>query len=370
MYISEQLQLRVAISFSSTMSNTSCTAVQTSVKTALAESLAHGEFADVRLFVFSRRLRSGKVCAPRALYANSAILKAASPFFAGMLAGGFSESDIAGIDTGFPANQRSVIDADPFAEEDSDYEEGEDDEYRKDNSTIARDACDEVESSGLTLNSTHVPQDTPASLVSPAVIKQSGGQPLRTIIIKDTALATLQWLVYYLYTGEIAFSPLHSQGAECWAVERERYQIEHPKCPPPCSPKSMYRLADMLGMDGLKLLAIEDVRSKLSAENILDELFSPFSSWYPEILQAEVKFFSSNRMDLKIIPKMRKKLAAIAIQPVPHAAVALASLFEACISEPEGAAKTVTSSVADMDKDRVAPAESAPIVIRRLPRKY
>ena len=65
--------------------------------------------------------------------------------------------------------------------------------------------------------------------------------------------------------------------------------------PPECSPKSMYRLADevglsiytfgtpgnlnlsQLGLTELKKLAMEDIKTKLSSDNILVELFSTFT---------------------------------------------------------------------------------------------
>ncbi|KAL6300190.1 hypothetical protein BKA93DRAFT_541994 [Sparassis latifolia] len=219
--------------------------LQASVKTVLAESLVCGEFVDVRFFLFTRRQRSGKVCTPRALYANSAVLKAASPYFVGMLAGGFSESSVTGKGTGFPADQPSVMKADPYAAEDSDYEDEDEDDESGDPKAV-QDMRDEV-ASGSNAKAAHPAHSIPPSPASATAIEQPGGRPLRTIVIKDAALTTWQWLVYYLYTGEIAFAPLQSQGAEYRATERKRYQTEHPQHPPLCSPKSMYRLADMVG---------------------------------------------------------------------------------------------------------------------------
>jgi hypothetical protein len=77
--------------------------------------------------------------------------------------------------------------------------------------------------------------------------------PSRRVLVTDTAFNTCgllsyrlvplltdscrwQALLYYLYTDEIVFAPLRSQGnrtTRCCSLEG----------PPPCSPKSMYRLA-------------------------------------------------------------------------------------------------------------------------------
>jgi hypothetical protein len=75
----------------------------------------------------------------------------------------------------------------------------------------------------------------------------------RSVLVKDTAFNTCgllpyywclslidlhSWLafLYYMYTDEIVFAPLRSQGSR---TARRRSLNE----PPPCSPKSMYRLA-------------------------------------------------------------------------------------------------------------------------------
>lgn len=57
--------------------------ISDSVQSALADSLVHGDFTDVKFFLFTRRFRSGQVGKPLSLYANSAVLNAASPYFSG-----------------------------------------------------------------------------------------------------------------------------------------------------------------------------------------------------------------------------------------------------------------------------------------------
>jgi hypothetical protein len=103
-------------------------------------------------------------------------------------------------------------------------------------------------------------------------------------------------LFFYLCTDVIQFAPLKSQGADA----RARYIQEQtsPDKPPPCSPKETYSLAvavsplvrmpcvphiaDMfciqLNVEPLRRLAMSDVRSKITSANIVNELFSSFTS--------------------------------------------------------------------------------------------
>ncbi|GBE90192.1 hypothetical protein SCP_1900410 [Sparassis crispa] len=164
-----------------------------------------------------------------------------------------------------------------------------------------------------------------------ALIVSTTGQSVRTILVKDGAHTTWQWLVFYIYTGQIGFAPLRSQGTRRRMVERERYRSEYPQRPVLCSPKSMYRLADKLGMDALKILAANDLRMKLSSENILDELFSQFTSWYPELLETQVESFCDNCIGSGILPALEQKISAIVAGRSPHADAALTRLFRAWV---------------------------------------
>lgn len=52
-------------------------------RVAVKQSMTEGIFIDTKLYAFSRRKTSGIVDRPKALYANSAILKTSSAYFAG-----------------------------------------------------------------------------------------------------------------------------------------------------------------------------------------------------------------------------------------------------------------------------------------------
>jgi len=54
--------------------------VTTALKEALNDAITSGKFIDTKIVLFSRRDSSGRVCKPKALYANSHVLKSV-PYF-------------------------------------------------------------------------------------------------------------------------------------------------------------------------------------------------------------------------------------------------------------------------------------------------
>ncbi|KAI0356219.1 hypothetical protein OH77DRAFT_1520303 [Trametes cingulata] len=112
----------------------------------------------------------------------------------------------------------------------------------------------------------------------------------RTIVVTDAAFQTWRALVFYAYTHRIAFAPLRSQGLTATQAD-DAFQ------PPTCSPKSMYRLAEKYGNHELQQLAKDDIASKLTAQNILDEFFSRFTSRYPEIQEMQLDILMEHLKD-------------------------------------------------------------------------
>ena len=52
--------------------------------------------------------------------------------------------------------------------------------------------------------------------------------------------------MFYIYTGKVYFAPLKSRGLEARRMALQIHQRAHLDFPSLCSPKSMYRLADMV----------------------------------------------------------------------------------------------------------------------------
>ena len=111
-----------------------------------------------------------------------------------------------------------------------------------------------------------------------------------------------------MYAGQITFAPIGSQRASKGVQNghlggeptRDREGLDAP--PPgfigiePCSPKSVYCLANQVcfplfvsnggtnilllqvALTRLRVMAFKDIRSKLDENNIIEELFSPFTA--------------------------------------------------------------------------------------------
>jgi len=129
-------------------------------------------------------------------------------------------------------------------------------------------------------------------------------------------------MIFYLYTSQIAFAPLSRRG-----LSRSRTAIQKAQgFPPRPSAKSMYRLADKLGLDGLLKISSEHIRSQLSNNIIFPELFSAFTSRYKPVTAMELDYVFLKWEELKNSPLLIEMLTKITQGVFPHATEALASL--------------------------------------------
>ncbi|KAK0219358.1 hypothetical protein EDD85DRAFT_865232 [Armillaria nabsnona] len=287
-----------------------------------------GEFPiDIKFVLFTRRSGNGRACAPRAVFATSRVLKGQGAFFDKYV----MESD--GVDIDSDGINYEISCDYPF-EDDSDLEsdaepevptsgvvEGVDGEHRSgdlpEESDMIIDAV-AITTGGYTYSSgpeglegssvecfsdealpdlkqAPSPDGTSDELhqTTSARDRTSDWNPSRPARlgsvkpIKDVAYTTFKSLIAWIYTGKMAFKPLKSAGS----VQRD---------PNVCSPKSMYRLATIAGLDELKKLAFDNLRSQLTKDNIVGELFSTFSRDNPEVLEMELtvllKYFSTTRV--------------------------------------------------------------------------
>lgn len=115
--------------------------ITTALGVALNDAISPGKFIDTKVILFSRRDGSGRVCEPKALYANSRVLKTVPYFndrefllhplprmklpFSGVLSSAFSESELRDfsepVDDGDLAEDYGYL-SDSDLEEDWDFE--------------------------------------------------------------------------------------------------------------------------------------------------------------------------------------------------------------------------------------------------------
>ncbi|KZT65972.1 hypothetical protein DAEQUDRAFT_730896 [Daedalea quercina L-15889] len=253
---------------------------------ALKQSLHSPTFLDVKFFAFSRRIYLGdgsiRVDKPQHVLAISSVMKK-TDYFEKLLSGGFAESNAirVPIDANFPADKA------PFSDEyDYDSDSDLDDEEVSDNDMdVIRIHSRESEQSGAG------PSGSGGDHLS------FGGVQCQQIIITDVAYLTWRAFVFYLYFGKVNFLPLKSTEDQDRAAELER-ALNDENAVPPCSPKSMYRLAEKYGITDLQTLAFEAIRSRLSAKNIVQEVFSRFTSRYERVRELEIAFMRSHYSEL------------------------------------------------------------------------
>ncbi|GAA5994780.1 hypothetical protein JCM5350_007993 [Sporobolomyces pararoseus] len=126
-----------------------------------------------------------------------------------------------------------------------------------------------------------------------------------TVTIHQHAYETYLSVLCWVGTRKITFAPLRSRFfyPEPQSSEPEPEvvisRIDHiidsfprsPRPPVPVSPKSVYRLAHYLELDGdLSALALSNFESQLSAENVMYELYSGIARKYPEIRDNAIRF--------------------------------------------------------------------------------
>ncbi|KAH7902793.1 hypothetical protein BJ138DRAFT_277462 [Hygrophoropsis aurantiaca] len=219
----------------------------------------------------------------------------------------------------FP-NQNSSQDNAPFDisfdgyDSDSDYDE-----------TEVNDELDTGEDVTIEESTPHNHPSPNTLLRKPPPAYQAIQPAVRTIQMNGVALKTLKALVYHCYTSEISFRPLRSVPAN---TTKDRPLLSDHPDRIYCSPKSMYRLADKIGAEELKKLSLASIRSNLSKHNILDEVFSHFTSRYSAVLDMELGLLAEHAQKLEVVQALPGKLRAVASGALPHSHEALFSVMQ------------------------------------------
>ncbi|KAJ7116274.1 hypothetical protein C8R43DRAFT_1242315 [Mycena crocata] len=229
----------------------------------LEESLAGKELVDIKFYAFSR-YTSGSATQPLALFASTSLLKGFSDDLDTLVSGrGFAEANIVNLDMHTPKDTQFD---DYGYDSDSDLE------------------CDEEEQpESSTIMMPLRPSSPSTAELKSKIDTEQYLRRGRVIVLKDTAYKTWKALLYYIYTHQVKFLSLHWEGA----TESESDGLA-------CSAKSMYRLADKLGLEELKSSALSHIASRLSEENILLEVFSSFTSMYPAVQTMEIDYLTSH----------------------------------------------------------------------------
>ncbi|KZT21565.1 hypothetical protein NEOLEDRAFT_741133 [Neolentinus lepideus HHB14362 ss-1] len=235
---------------------------------------------------------------PQRIYAHTKILMSRCGYFQTLFESGFVES------------KHAFDDPDTFTQHQ--WEEGSDSDYEE-LADLEGDGC----SSGAQV------QMTDKTLGSGGSVP-SDGQAIRTtrnlkvVYVTDSSYRTYKALLYYLYTGCIAFAPLRS----IYNIAKENALSANRDSTFPCrtvynndnalvisvdgemgqlawtSAKSIYRLCDKLGVPELKEAAARFIRDSLIPEVVMHEFRSTFTTLFPEILKNEDAYIAEHWADV------------------------------------------------------------------------
>ncbi|KAF7797032.1 hypothetical protein EIP86_008224 [Pleurotus ostreatoroseus] len=272
---------------------------------AIKHTTLSGTFCDTKFYTFSRRKSNGLVYAPKALYANGWLLRTRLPaYFEQLLSNTFGDGVLGDLTEGFPNDRKDCTDRYEYYQDsdlEDDLEDVDDAELEQSESATAKtlrkeDVFDIDGANG------HTNDVSDSGTLNADTVSHTIKVPGKIVVLPDTAFATWNALIFYLYTGEVAFNILRSQ-ANVPVPANTKVSTTQSKAAraPACSPKSMYRLADMLGLDDLKEKARKDILSKLTQDNILEELMSSFTSAYEEIRDAEIQMAQGNATIRKVV---------------------------------------------------------------------
>lgn len=287
---------------------------QARINALLRKSLT-GELLDTQFYLFSvRSKREGNVTNLQSLFANDEALTAGSEYFSSLLSKDSTPNDSAVVEFQDYHTCEAGISLDEYDyASDSDLDEEEEtDETVQDNEKCTQVSAERV-----------------SRTASVKDFATKGAQriiPSRTVLVTDTAFNTWQALLDYLYTDEIVFAPLRSQAGKPGRCRRLGEA-------PPCSPKSMYRLACKIKHDKLQAKALAAICSSLTEHNIIQELSSSLTSRFPAILEMEIEILFQNIVTPTIMKDFPTLIQRIASANLPHGADILTKLHERMLKQ-------------------------------------
>jgi len=149
---------------------------------------------------------------------------------------------------------------------------------------------------------------------------QETEEQIRAILVTGS-FSAWKSLFFYRCTDEISFAPLKSQGV----VSRANYIREKTVAvaPPPCSPKSIYVLADLLGIPLLREKAFEDFKKKVNSNTVVGEVFSWITAGQKEILEMECDLLVSSSQGPSTVALVKDSIRQASDGSSPHCAGAL-----------------------------------------------
>ncbi|KAG0706116.1 hypothetical protein DFH29DRAFT_996270 [Suillus ampliporus] len=298
---------------------------QALVEALLMKSILGQELVDTKFHLFSgRSANPRKVTRLQALSANDIVLAAHSDFFAELSSRtGSTDATLVDFDGGSAFEDGMALDDYAYAS-DSDLEDEEEGEGKAGQTPVSDETAvleGDMSSNDDDDDDLLVVGDARSEIDSTPQFSTSDQLPTDGTYWCETRPSGP--LLLYLYTDKIVFSPIKSQGQP-----RANVDAPNPSALWPCSPKSMYRLACKVRLDGIRDQAFYAIRSGLDAGNILQELSSSLTSKYPAILQIQVEVLLQHISSVSVIQNIPSLLRRIADSQLPHGADIIIDLYQ------------------------------------------
>ncbi|GAA6021035.1 hypothetical protein JCM10207_003894 [Rhodosporidiobolus poonsookiae] len=173
----------------------------------------------------------------------------------------------------------------------------------------------------------------------PSDATESADVSFHEIRIKLTAYSTYHALLVYLQTGMIRFAPLRSAASPSnpsspstrrdWLTEAA---CKTPSLPLPVSPKSLYRLIDLLRLpesDPLHDLCLRAFADSLTHHGAAHELFSDACVCLDKLRKAALGYVVENYSEVIATPSWKEMIGRVERDEVPGSSTVLVELMRA-----------------------------------------
>ncbi|KAF9645626.1 hypothetical protein BDM02DRAFT_3119977 [Thelephora ganbajun] len=157
------------------------------------------------------------------------------------------------------------------------------------------------------------PTETPTT-------KEEKEEPTRAVLITGS-FSAWKSLFFYRCTDTILYAPLKSQGVD--SRLNHIHQNTVAASPPPCSPKSIYVLANLLGIQPLCDSAFEDIKNKVSLDNVVQEVLSWVTAGQEKVMEMQCELLISSFRDQKTIGLVKENIGHISDGSSSHCGGAL-----------------------------------------------
>ncbi|KAF9650020.1 hypothetical protein BDM02DRAFT_3128017 [Thelephora ganbajun] len=162
--------------------------------------------------------------------------------------------------------------------------------------------------------------DSPTVKNETPTTKEEKEEPTRAVLITGT-FSAWKSLFFYRCTDTILYAPLKSQGAD--SRLNHIHQNTVTVAPHPCSPKSIYVLANLLGIQPLCDSAFEDIKGKVSLDNVVQEVLSWVTAGQEKIMEMQCELLISSFRDPKTIGLVKENIGHISDGSSSHCGGAL-----------------------------------------------